>query len=107
MLHHPAGPLGNSWLDEYLITDYRALQEVLLEFHTTINAVFHGHFHFSNIQKLGNINVIGAPSAAYQYCPWGKPKSVASRQGEIAVYEFKDDRITSITTPALYPNSGQ
>lgn len=91
LLHHQIAPLGESWLDQYVLNDHLELGNVLKKYKEHISAVFHGHFHNRYSYLLKDISIYSGASAMYQYSPWDTPKTVKSQNGEISFYEIGQD----------------
>jgi Icc protein len=66
-VHHPAVPLGGTWMDDMLLRDGDALIEVLTGSGAPIGRVLFGHVHQPITATVAGLTLSSAPSTGYQF----------------------------------------
>lgn len=75
-IHHPPVPVGCPWLDRIGLEDAGQLRSVV-EAAPQVQLVLCGHVHHEFRGRLGEVEVLSAPSTAFQFVP----------QGEVPVFD--------------------
>lgn len=71
-VHHPPVATGTRWLDAMGLRDGDRLLEALGRTDTKV-CVVHGHTHQESFRRVGDIDIYGTPSTAFQFKPGGEP----------------------------------
>jgi Icc protein len=66
-VHHPAVPLGGTWMDDMLLRDGEQLIGVLASSGAPIGRVLFGHVHQAITATVKGVTLSAAPSTGYQF----------------------------------------
>lgn len=67
-LHHHPTPISSLWMDKIRLRNTDELCQVL-ERHSNIRGLIHGHVHQERLYRLGRLPVMATPSTCVQFAP--------------------------------------
>lgn len=89
-VHHQPLPIGSAWIDDLMLENGAQLLQTLQR-HQNVRALIFGHIHQEFATQLGDLQILGCPSSAFQFARQERDFAIGSELAGFRVLDLHDD----------------